>query len=109
MFGFNPSNASGLYHLASLFKSNADDAARPDVWNICRYRNPKVDELLTEADRTPGKAEQDALLAQVQDLVWNDNPYIWLQVNENVSAVRKSVKGVEVWPVVFTSLRKASA
>ena len=41
MFGFNPSNASGLYHLASLFKSNADDAARPDVWNMARYRNPE--------------------------------------------------------------------
>ena len=43
MFGFNPANASGLYHLASLFKSNADDAARPDVWNMGRYRNPAVE------------------------------------------------------------------
>src|SRR6185369_16813099 len=104
MFGFNPSNATGLYHLASLFRSNADDAARPDVWNIGRYRNPKVDELIAKADRTAAKADQDALLAEVQELVWKDNPYIWLQVNENVSAVRKSVQGVEVWPVVFTSL-----
>ncbi|MFI5012428.1 MAG: ABC transporter substrate-binding protein [Hyphomicrobiales bacterium] len=109
MFGFNPSNASGLYHLASLFKSNADDAARPDVWNIGRYRNPKVDALLVQADRTGDKAQQDALLAQVQEMVWTDNPYIWLQVNENISAARKSVKGVEVWPIVFTSLRHASA
>ena len=49
MFGFNPANASGLYHLASLFKSNKDDAARPDVWNMGRYRNPEVDRLLDAA------------------------------------------------------------
>ena len=53
MFGFNPANASGLYHLASLFKSNADDAARPDVWNMARYRNPEVDRLLADAGTEP--------------------------------------------------------
>ena len=108
MFGFNPSNASGLYHLASLFKANADDAARPDVWNIGRYRNPKVDALIAQADRTGDKAQQDALLAQAQEIIWNDNPYVWLQVNENISAARKTIKGIEVWPIVFTSLRQAT-
>jgi ABC-type transport system substrate-binding protein len=109
MFGFNPANASGLYHLASLFKSNKDDAARPDVWNMGRYRNPEVDRLLdaaaTEADRTQAAAD----LARAQALIWNDAPYIWLQINENVSAVRKPVNGVEVWPILFTNVRHATA
>ena len=109
MFGFNPANASGLYHLASLFKSNKDDAARPDVWNLGRYRNPEVDRLLdaaaTEADRTQATAD----LARAQALIWNDAPYIWLQINENIAAVRKPVQGVEVWPIVFTNLRHAAA
>ena len=48
-----PANASGLYHLASLFKSNKDDAARPDVWNMGRYRNPEVDRLLDAAGTRP--------------------------------------------------------
>jgi ABC-type transport system substrate-binding protein len=108
MFGFNPANASGLYHLASLFKSNADDAARPDVWNMARYRNPEVDRLLaaagTEADRKQAAAD----LAKAQALIWNDAPYIWLQINENVSAVRKQVTGVEVWPILFTNVRHAA-
>ncbi len=46
MFGFNPSNASGLYHLSSLFKSNPDDAGKPAVWNVGRYKNAEVDSLL---------------------------------------------------------------
>ncbi|HEY7579624.1 MAG TPA: ABC transporter substrate-binding protein [Acetobacteraceae bacterium] len=109
MFGFNPANASGLYHLASLFKSNKDDAARPDVWNLGRYRNPEVDRLLeaagTEADRKQAAAD----LAKAQAIIWNDAPYIWLQINENVSAVKRPVSGVEVWPILFTNVRHAAA
>jgi ABC-type transport system substrate-binding protein len=107
MFGFNPSNASGLYHLQSLFQSNTDDAKRPDVWNIGRYRNPAVDADLQKANADPSAAVRDAALADAQKLIWQDAPYLWLQVNEIVSAVRKPVTGVEVWPIVFTVLRRA--
>ncbi|MEO9190154.1 MAG: ABC transporter substrate-binding protein [Acetobacteraceae bacterium] len=109
MFGFNPSNASGLYALNSLFKSNVNDAARPDVWNIGRYRNAEVDQLLAKAGTAPDAGERNTALAQAQEIIWKDNPYIWLQINENISAAAKTVSGVEVWPIVFTSLRHAKA
>jgi ABC-type transport system substrate-binding protein len=108
IFGFNPSNASGLYHLESLFKANADDAGKLDVWNIGRYRNARVDALLAEANTTVDLAKQNDLLGQVQKLVWDDAPYVWLHVNENVTAMRKGVKGMELWPIVFTIPRRAS-
>jgi len=107
MFGFNPSNASGTYHLASLFKSNADDNTKPDVWNLGRYRNPEVDELLKTAGSAPEQAARLDALGKAQELVWGDAPYLWLQVNENVSAVRKPATGVSVMPIVFTNLRNA--
>ena len=107
VFGFNPSNASGLYHLESLFKSNADDAARPTVWNMGRYRNPKVDELLAQANTNPDPAKQREAMGEAQRIVWEDAPYVWLHVNQNVTAVRKGVKGVELWPIVFTIARRA--
>lgn len=109
MFGFNPSNASGTYHLASLFGSNKDDATKPDVWNIGRYRNEKVDSLLKTADSAPEEAARLNALAEAQRLIWEDAPYLWLQINENVSAVRKGITGVDVMPIVFTSLRNAKA
>ena len=109
MFGFNPSNASGLYHLASLFKSNKDDAARPDVWNMGRYRNPEVDRLLDAAGSEADRRQAAADLAKAQTLIWNDAPYIWLQINENVTALRRQVAGVEVWPILFTNVRHATA
>lgn len=108
MFGFNPSNASGTYHLASLFKSNADDEAKPDVWNIGRYSNAEVDELLNAADSAPAEADRLEALGKAQELIWADAPYLWLQINENVSAVRKPVGGVSVMPIVFTNLRNAT-
>jgi len=108
MFGFNPSNASGLYQLASLFQANASDAGRPDVWNIGRYRNPTVDHLLAQAGAAPAAARRNALLAQAQAIIWHDNPYIWLQINENIVATGRKISGVEVLPVVFTSLRHAT-
>ena len=108
MFGFNPANASGLYHLTSLFKSNADDATRPDVWNLGRYRKPEVDRLLAAAGTEADRSEAVADLAKAQSLIWNDYPYIWLQINENVDAVRKTVTGVEVWPSLFTNVRHAA-
>ena len=108
MFGFNPANASGLYHLASLFKSNADDAVRPDVWNLGRYRNPEVDRLLAVAGAEADAAKADAALAKAQALIWHDDPYIWLQINENVDAMRRQVSGVQVWPSLFTNVRHAA-
>jgi ABC-type transport system substrate-binding protein len=109
MFGFNPANASGLYQLVSLFKSNKDDAARPDVWNVGRYRNPEVDRLLSDAGTNPDRAKAVADLAQAQKLIWDDAPYIWLQINENITATRKQVTGVQVWPSLFTDVRYANA
>lgn len=108
MFGFNPSNASGTYHLASLFKSNADDNGKPDVWNIGRYRNAEVDGFLAKADTAPAEADRLDALRQAQQIIWDEAPYLWLQINENVSAVRKPVSGVTVMPIVFTNLRAAT-
>ena len=46
-------------------------------------------------------------MGEAQRIVWDDAPYVWLHVNQNVTAVRKGVKGVELWPIVFTIPRRA--
>lgn len=106
-FGFNPSNADGTYHLDSLFTSNPPGAAAIGAWNIVRYDNPEVDALIEAAKTSIDLDARDAYLADVQRIVWADAPYIWLQVNEIISAVRSDVQGVEVWPVIFTIVREA--
>ncbi len=108
MFGFNPSNASGLYHLDSMYTSNPDNADRPAVWNITRFSSPEVDALLNQAKVTVDGEARAAILADAQEMIWNQAPYIWLQVNNIISASRADLNGVEVWPVIFTIVRGGS-
>ena len=108
MFGFNPSNASGLYHLDSMYTSNPDNAGRPAVWNITRYSNAEVDALLSQAKVTVDGDARAAILADAQEIIWSEAPYIWLQVNNIISASRADLSGVEVWPVIFTIVRGGS-
>jgi ABC-type transport system substrate-binding protein len=107
VFGFNPSNGAGSYHLEALYKSNADDAKRPASWNITRYKNANVDRLIEEAKVAVDSDKHKRLLGEAQDIIWNDAPYVFLQVNDIISAKRKDVKGVEVWPIIFTITRNA--
>jgi ABC-type transport system substrate-binding protein len=74
-----------------------------------RYRNSEVDRLLDAAGSEADRRQAAADLAKAQTLIWNDAPYIWLQINENVTALRRRVAGVEVWPILFTNVRHATA
>jgi len=107
LFGFNPSNGDGAYHMTSLFESNPSRSEPPKVWNFTWYTNPKVDTLLNEADATVNQASRNSLLAQAQRIVWNDAPYVWLYAENVIVAKRKTVKDVQVLPIVFTILRHA--
>jgi ABC-type transport system substrate-binding protein len=107
VFGFNPSNGAGSYHLDAVFKSNADDSKRPSSWNIARYHNADVDRLIEQAKVTVDAKKHTELLGEAQKLIWDDAPYVFLQVNDIISAKRKDLEGVEVWPIIFTIVRNA--
>lgn len=105
LFAFNPSNASGLYHLENEFLSNPDLNNSPWAWNISWYSNPRVDELLKEAKRAIDPEARKQLLAEAQQLIWNDCPGIFLVVPKNIVAARKEVTGIVVQPVMFVILK----
>jgi len=107
LFGFNPSNGDGAYHLASLFESNPSPGGPPKVWNFARYANSKVDELLNQADTAVDQTKRTQLLAQAAGIIWNDAPYVWLYAENVIVAKRRDVKNVEVLPIIFTILRDA--
>ena len=89
LFGFNPSNGDGGYHLSSLFASNPSRTERPRVWNFTWYTNPKVDSLLAESDQMVDAAKRKALLVEAARLAWTDAPYVWLYAENVVVAKRK--------------------
>ncbi len=107
LFGFNPSNGDGAYHLSSLFETNPSRTERPKVWNFTWYSDSKVDTLLAQADQEVDQAKRKQLLVDAARIVWNDAPYVWLYAENVVIAKRKEIKNVEVLPIVFTILRNA--
>jgi ABC-type transport system substrate-binding protein len=107
LFGFNPSNGDGGYHLASLFASNPSRTERPKVWNFTWYANPRLDSLVAEADQMVDPARRKPMLVEAARLAWQDAPYVWLYAENVIVAKRKELKQVEVQPVIFTILRNA--
>lgn len=107
IWAFNPSNGDGGYALSSLFLSNQDPDGVPTVWNIGWYSNPRVDELLEQADQTVDLEERHQLLSEVQRILMEENPYIWLYAEMRLVAARSDVEGVAVLPTLFADLRQA--
>lgn len=108
IWAFNPSNGDGAYALSSLFKSNPNPNDVPLVWNIGWYSNTRVDELLAMADQTVDPVLRDEMLAEVQEILAAENPYIWLYVEHRINAARADVRGVKLLPVVFIDLSEAT-
>lgn len=101
LFGFNPSHGSGALQLDSLYTSNPNDSAVA-VWNFNWYSNSAVDEAIAAAKRTVDDAARNSLLAQASKQIWDDAPYIWLYVPNNVTAYDAKAATPVVLPVVFT-------
>jgi peptide/nickel transport system substrate-binding protein len=63
--------------------------------NAAGYNNPKVDELLVKARTTIDVAQRKALYQDVQRLLLDDAPNVWL-CNDNVTeALQAHVKGLK--------------
>jgi ABC-type transport system substrate-binding protein len=106
LFGFNPSNGDGGYHLDALYHSNPDRQHRPRAWNITWYSNPQVDGWLREGSRAVDAKTRTGAYAKVERQVWNDAPYLWLYAEDVIVAMR-DVRGAEVLPIAITVLRTA--
>ncbi|MHB1533064.1 MAG: ABC transporter substrate-binding protein [Acidimicrobiales bacterium] len=108
LFGFNPSNGELGFLLQNLWQSNSTSTGTPDDWNMMWYSNPQVDSLIGKAFSTFGQSARDALYGQIQQLVWNDAPCIWLYSPDILGAASTQVRGAYVSPLVYTELRNAS-
>lgn len=102
LFGFNPSHGSGVLQLDALYTSNASPTDKPRLWNFNWYSNPQVDSLIQQAAQTVDTAGQKQVLGQAEKLIWDDCPYIWLYVRNNLTAYDSKVATPTVLPVVFT-------
>ncbi|AMJ62903.1 ABC transporter substrate-binding protein [Bosea sp. PAMC 26642] len=66
--------------------------------NRTGYSNPRVDALLKEGRATTDPAKQKAIYGEVQEIVWNDQPFLFLWYQTQAIGVSNRVQGFAVQP-----------
>lgn len=79
----------------------------PDNNNSGFYSNKEVDKLLDEAITIPNKDEAMKKYAEVQKIIYEDAPWVFLHVPDNLVAKTTSVSNVTVLPSDMVIVTKA--
>jgi ABC-type transport system substrate-binding protein len=66
--------------------------------NRTGYSNQRVDELLAEGRRTADPSRQKEIYGEIQEIIWNDAPFIFLWYQTQALGVDSRVSGLEVQP-----------
>lgn len=86
----------GMY---SLHDQLALNYASSGPYNGFKYKNPKVDKLLKQAERTLDGKKRRQLYVELQRVLWNEGPDIVWGSPSVLDAVRSDVKGMTPSPV----------
>lgn len=69
---------------------------QPGEFNFIGYKNEEVDKLLEIARITFDLEKRKEIYRKVQRLIYDDQPYIFLYVPDNLIALHRKVKGIEL-------------
>ncbi len=89
-------------------------ALRTGAWpdkggfNSGYYSNPKVDKLLEEARRSTDQAERAKLYKQMQEIVHDDAPWVFVANWKQNAVTRASVENFKLQPSFFLMLQKVA-
>lgn len=70
----------------------------PREFNIVRFNNPEADALIEAARSTFDKDERTALYQQFQEILHDEQPYLFLYAPYSLISVHKRFKGIEPAP-----------
>jgi len=79
----------------------------PTGWNTMFYKNPTVDSLIVEGDRTTVPDKRLKIYGELQQIVMDDAPWIPLFTYAQVVGTRRAVKGVAMLPFEAIDLKQA--
>lgn len=73
----------------------------PDL-NFVRYQNQRVEDLFLEGQREFDREKRKAIYGQIQKIISDDAPYVFLYYNLGYAAVNKRIGGVRATPLGIT-------
>ncbi|MDD4203356.1 MAG: peptide-binding protein, partial [Candidatus Omnitrophica bacterium] len=71
---------------------------KPGEFNFISYENLKVDELLVEGRKTFDMKKREQIYNDIHELIYNDQPYMFLYVPDTLIALSKRFENVSVSP-----------
>src|SRR5690606_13737434 len=76
----------------------ADVIRGGDAWNIASYNNPDVTELINQAQTIAGcdLEARRALYAEIDNILQEDLPYIWLYSDKSITVLDADVQSVNI-------------
>lgn len=67
--------------------------------NFSSYNNPKVDSLLDRLEQGNSIAERNELLKEINQIIYNEQPYTFLYWIDNIVAYNKRIKNIVINPL----------
>ena len=77
-------------------------------FNSGYYSNPKVDQLLEKARTSTDQAERAKLYKQMQEIVHDDAPWVFVANWKQNAVTKASVENFKLQPSFFLMLQKVS-
>lgn len=72
---------------------------REGEFNFIGYNNPEVDRLLEEGRRTFDQPKRQVIYHKIHEILYDEQPYMFLYAGETLPIVNKRFKNVEVSPI----------
>jgi len=88
----------GLSRDPDLYDIWHSSKTKPGEFNFVNYKNEEVDQLLVAGRRTFDVEERTKIYNRIHELIYNDQPYIFLYVPDALPIVHSRFKGIEVAP-----------
>lgn len=84
------------YDMYQLFHSSQADE---DELNFCSYKNPEVDQLIEKIRVTFDREKLKEMCWKLQEIIYDDQPYLWLFVSEATVAMHRDRAGRSIMRV----------
>ncbi|HEX6443654.1 MAG TPA: ABC transporter substrate-binding protein [Streptosporangiales bacterium] len=93
--GWSPSTGDADWGLRPLLSK---EAWPPTLYNTSFYDNPTVNKKIDAALATADKAERQKLYAEVQKIVMDDAPWVFLYISDQLAGTTSDLHGIYVLP-----------
>jgi len=93
--GWSPSTGDADWGIRPLL---ATESAPPASYNTAYYSNPEVDQLIQDGIHTSDPAVRAEAYKKMQEILWNDAPWVFLSVDANMAAAGSNITGINLLP-----------